>query len=137
MLTFWKRKQFTNLHLNSSSNFESQSEAQTAEDILKFYEIDNICFAIRPNSTLQYLKVSGDIPAGSYTGEDCLPVDAQNLTIDKISDTQYRIQEGSSLLFTAKSLEEAEKIVEIYETFNPTHTCFVGRSDPGMMYLRK
>jgi len=49
-----------------------------------------------------------------------------------VSETETRILDGSSSLFAANSLEEAEKIVEIYEIFNPTHTCYVGRPAPGL-----
>jgi len=52
-----------------------------------------------------------------------------------VSETETRILDGSSSLFAANSLEEAEKIVEIYEIFNPTHTCYVGRPSPGLMVL--
>lgn len=118
--------------------FRTRQKAQTAIDIIKYYKMDSHCFAVRPNPSLKYLKVGNDLPSGSFPGEDCIPIkDPNNLTIVKKSNNLYSIMDGNSVPFSAKSMEEAERIVEIIKHYKPRYTCYVERPNPGMIYLKK
>lgn len=117
--------------------FDTQEKAQLAINLMKNYQMTAQCFAIRPNPGLRYFKVNGSIPSGSFPGEDCIPLNPDNLTIRKNSNTSYSILSGNSIPYSARSEEEAKRIVEVVQHYKPRFTCYVERPNPGMVYLRK
>lgn len=123
--------------VSSMMIFRSLAKAQLAVNIMKHYKMTSHCFAIRPNPGLEYLTVQNELPSGSYTGEDCISINPNNLTIRKNNATSYSILDGNTIPFSAKSLEEAQKIVALVEKYQPNYTCYVERPNPGMVYLRK
>ncbi|HEA20118.1 MAG TPA: hypothetical protein ENH87_04305 [Pricia antarctica] len=123
---------------SSLLSFRTFAKAQLAVSIIKYYKMDSQCFAIRPNAELSYYTVAEELPTGSYPGEDCIAIiDPNNLTIRKNNETSYSIIGDSSIYFNARSLEEAHKIVALFEKYQPKYTCFVERPGAGMVYLRE
>lgn len=118
--------------------FRTREKADQAVNIIKHYKFDNHCFAVRPNPGLKYLTVEGDIPSGDFPGEDCIRInDPQNLTIRNSSPTLFQVLDGTHIPFSAKSREEAERIIEVVKHYDARFTCFVERPNPGMVYLKK
>ena len=118
--------------------FDTREGAEQAVRIMRHYRLDNQCFAIRPNAALRYFKTGGDIPSGSFGGEDCNRIsNPQNLIIRETSSDLYQILDGNSIPYAARSREEAERVIEIVQHYNAGFTCYVERPDPGMVYLRR
>lgn len=118
--------------------FRTREKADQAVSIIQHYLFENHCFAVRPNPGLKYLTVQGDIPSGDFPGEDCIRInDPQNLTIRNTSPTLFQVLDGNHIPFSAKSREEAERIIEVVKHYNARFTCFVERPNPGMVYLKK
>jgi len=118
--------------------FDTRDGARIAALTLKHYDLDSHCFAIRPNPGLMYFKSQGDIPEGAIPGEDCIRIsDPSNLSVREISSTFYQVLDGSSIHFSAKSREEADRIVEVIQHYNAGFTCYVDRPDASMFYLRR
>lgn len=118
--------------------FGSRTEARLAVETIEFYGFDKHCFAVRPNAGLRYFTVGGDLPSGGFPGEDCIPIDnPDNLSIRSSSDTLFQILDGQSIPFAAKTQNEAERIIEIIQHYGARYTCYIGRPDPGMVYLKK
>jgi len=118
--------------------FRSSTDARLAVETIRFYDFDKQCFAIRPNPGLRYYTVSGDIPSGGFPGEDCISIrNPENLSIRSSSDTLFQIMDGRSIPYAAKTRDEAERIIEIIQHYQARYTCYVGRPDPGMVYLKK
>jgi len=118
--------------------FDSREGAQQAVRIMRHYQFDSQCFAIRPNAALRYFKTGNDIPSGSFSGEDCNRIsNPQNLTIRETSSDLFQIMDGNSIPYSARSREEAERVIEVVQHYGAGFTCYVERPDPGMVYLRR
>lgn len=118
--------------------FDSREGARLTALILDHYDLDNQCFAVRPNPGLRYFTSQGDLPEGELPGEDCIRIrNLQNLAIEEAGEDLFVILDGNSRPFSAKSLDEAERIIEIVQHYNARFTCYVERHDPGMVYLRR
>lgn len=117
--------------------FDTRQGANMALRIIRNYQLDSHCFATRPNPGLKYFKTNGDIPTGSFSGEDCIRIsNPQNLTI-RGSGNLFQVLDNNSIPYAARSREEAERIVEIVQHYDAGFTCYVERPDPPMVYLRK
>jgi PKD repeat protein len=117
--------------------FRTREKAEQAVNIMRHYQIDNQCFAVRPNPGLRYLTRQGTIPSGPFPGEDCIRINnPQGLTIRESGGSLFQVLDGDHIPFAAKSRAEAEKIIQIVKHFNAQYTCFVERPNPGMVYLR-
>ena len=101
--------------------FESNSsEAQKALNIIQHYRMNDQCFVGRPDSSLEYWLVNNASPSGSYSGEDCISFNHNNIEVVNING-RWKIVEGShSILDFAGEEEEARKSYEIlqYYEFN-------------------
>jgi hypothetical protein len=118
--------------------FRSRTDAKLAVETIEFYGFDKNCFAVRPNPGLRYLTVGGEIPTGGFPGEDCIPINnPENLSIRSSSDTLFQIMDGQSIPFSAKNKNEAERIIEIIQHYEARFTCYIGRPNAGMVYLKK
>jgi len=118
--------------------FDTRDAARLAIEVIRHYELDNQCFAIRPDAGLRYFKTGDDIPTGGFPGEDCIAIsNPQNLAIRESSPSLFQILDGRSIPYRAKSREEAERIIEIIQHYEAGFTCYIERPDPGMIYLRR
>lgn len=120
--------------------FKDKTAAEKAVSTIKAYRLNKHCFAVRPNPGLRYLLFNDDIPQGSLPNEDCISITSpNNLTIRENSPTSFSIIDtrGNNVPYSAKSREEAEKIISIVKKYNARYTCYVSRPNPGMVYLRR
>ena len=118
--------------------FRNRSDADQAVRVIKAYGMNKHCFALRPNPALRYFLINNELPEGRIAGEDCIRInDRNNLSIRKNSETSFSIIDGNHIIWDAKSRAEAETIIEIVKKHEADYTCYIGRPDPGMAYLRK
>ncbi len=118
--------------------FDTREMASRAVRIIRHYEMDSQCFAIRPDAALRYFKTGEDIPSGSFQDEDCIRIsDPAGLTIRESSSELFQVLDGNSIPYAATSREEAERVIEIIRHYQAGFTCYVERPDPGMVYLRR
>ena len=117
--------------------FPNEAEANMAKDIIQHYGMTESCFVGRPDPSFQYLLVNNDSPVGSFSGEDCVSFNPETTEVDFINGT-WKIVDGSHWLFDfGSNEEEAENSLCIIQKYGFTQSCFVGRPDPSLIYLRK
>lgn len=116
--------------------FENLTEAIRALTTIRYYGMNSHCFVGRPNASLEYWLVDGHAPTGSMAGEDCVSFDPSNLTVESRGG-QWLLLDGNHSLFAFPNENEAEQARSIIRHHGFTKSCFVGRPDPSMTYLRK
>lgn len=116
--------------------FEDPTEAVRTMKIIQYYGMDSHCFVGRPNASLEYWLVDGQAPTGPMAGEDCVSFDPSNLSV-RTSGNQWLLVDGNHSLFAFPNEAEAEQARNIIQKHGFTKSCFVGRPDPSMTYLRK
>lgn len=120
-------------------DFESKrDEAQQAYRLLRRYRVDQSCYVGRPNPSFKYLLVGGSAPQGGVSGEDCIGFDPNRLSVRE-SGGRWKIMEGAnhSMFDFADNKGEAEQAYAVIRKHGFTHSCYVGRPDPSLTYLRK
>ena len=119
--------------------FRTEKAANLAVNTIKKYRLNKHCFAVRPDPGLKYFLSGANIPSGSIAGEDCLKISSpDNLRIKQRGNNSFSIIDtGGGTPYSAKSREEAEKIIAIVKKYNAKYTCYISRPSPGMVYLRK
>ena len=111
----------------------SYEEAQKIKEILfDWYKIDKYCSF--ENVIFPYRSES-IITAGAI-GEDCIPFNASNLTVQK-RNGKWIIKDGNNLLLEASSKANALKMICLFRKFPIRQICYVGRPDPSLIYVRK
>lgn len=117
--------------------FPNKAEAEQSLNIIKKYQFNKQCFVGRPDPSFEYWVKDNTAPAGAQTGEDCLPFTPANLKVIK-SGSNWKIAEGSKWLYDFGSSEkEARMALAIIQKYGFNRTCYVGRPDASMEYLRK
>jgi hypothetical protein len=115
----------------------SRSEARRALRVIRHYRADQSCFVGRPDPSFQYLLSAGRAPSGPLNGEDCLSFDPRNTRVERVGG-RWKIVEGSHWLFDfGGQQQEARDAMAIIRKHGFDHSCFVGRPDPSLQYLRK
>ncbi len=117
-------------------SFDVESEAWRSYDIIKFYDMDEICFVGRPDASMTYWKVNGEAPTGYYSGEDCISINPNNLSYYQ-SGSLWILTDGNSQMLAFPNESEAAIAKDIIETYGFTRQCFVGRPNASMEYFRK
>jgi hypothetical protein len=119
-------------------DFESsQAEANQALRIIQHYQLNQQCFVGRPQASLEYYLANGRPPSGAMAGEDCIPFNLDRIEVVNING-RWKIVEGSHWIMDFEGNEhEARKSFEIIKAYGFTHTCYVGRPQPSMRYLRR
>lgn len=119
--------------------FESRSEAQTALRVIRHYNLTSRCFIGRPQPSLSYLKTAEDkLPSGSISGEDCIRLrNPDALRVRERSSNLYQVIDGNSVPYSAPNRAEAERIIKVVQHYDARATCYVGRPDPGMTYIKR
>lgn len=113
------------------------SEAKQIVAVCRRYGITNQGFVGRPNPSLTYLLRGSNAPQGSMSGEDCLPFNPNNLKVKAAGGGKYRIVDGNHYLFIFPNKSEATTALQVIKKYGFTRTCFVGRPNPSLQYLRK
>ncbi len=117
--------------------FPNKAEAEKSMELIKKYQLNKQCFVGRPNPSMEYWTKGNAAPAGAQAGEDCIGFTPGNLKVQKIG-SNWKITDGSSLLFDFGSAEkEARMALAIIKKYGFTRTCYVGRPDPSLEYMRK
>ena len=117
--------------------FPNYTEAKKAYTIITQYGVNKSCFVGRPDPSFSYLLQDKSSPSGAVAGEDCLDFNPATIKVVQI-DGRWKIVDGSHWLFdfnTSKS--EAETAYKIIKKYGFTKSCYVGRPDPSLQYLRK
>lgn len=117
-----------------------REDAEKARDIIKHYVMNRICFVGRPASDGQlmtYFKTRTGVPTGSFTGEDAIPFDPNNIGAQEVGG-RWKVVDGSHyILDFGVSEANAKKAVFIIKQYNFRYICFVGRPNAEMLYFRK
>jgi len=122
---------------HSMFSFPNQAEANAALNIIKNYKLNKSCFVGRPGPSLEYMLKGTAAPAGSTGGEDCTSFNPGTIKVQKASGN-WKIVDGSSWLFDFGSSEkEARLAFNLIKKYSFNRTCYVGRPDASLSYLRK
>ncbi len=117
--------------------FPNYAEARQAYNTIKFYGINQSCYVGRPHPSFRYLLVGNNSPMGKMPGEDCISFNPRNLKVVCIKGS-WKIVEGSHWVFDFGKLEgEARESLRIIQKYGFTQSCYIGRPNPSLSYLRK
>lgn len=114
----------------------NKAAAYKAVKIIKHYKMNKQCFAIRPNPSLKFFTVNGQLPKGAMAGDDCVSFDGYFLEVKNISGN-YTVVQGNHYIIKCKSKEEAQTVLALMKYYKAQKLCFVGRPNAPMMYLRR
>ena len=115
----------------------SQSEANQAYNIIQHYGANDTCYVGRPYPSLTYLLVNDNAPVGSYSGEDCIYFNHNNIEVTYVSG-RWKIVEGSHWILDFDQLEdEARTSHAILQHYDFSYICFVGRPGASLTYFRR
>ncbi|MEO7523866.1 MAG: hypothetical protein ABIT58_07210 [Ferruginibacter sp.] len=112
------------------------AEANKIVSIIKYYKLTSTCFVGRPDPSFQYMLRSGVSPIGALAGEDCIGFIPANLYI-KAEGTQYLLTDGISRMFMFPNKIEADLTLTVIKKYGFTKTCYVGRPDASLQYMRR
>ena len=113
------------------------TEAQMTYLILKHYNINQLCYVGRPNSSFEYILSSNKAPSGLFPNEDCISFSPNQLEVKKIKGSWKIVHANSWLFDFGWKYNEAKKALTIIKKYGFTKTCSVGRPDPSFKYFRK
>jgi hypothetical protein len=131
----WKLVQGSMWMLDAGPN---QAEMDRAKTIVQHYGLNKQCFVGRPDASLAYWLVGDASPSGALPGEDCVGINPNNLTIKNSGGGRFTIVSNDNhAAFSAPSETEAQNVIDVIKYYGFTQSCFVGRPDPSMSYLRK
>lgn len=124
---------------HSAFSAPTRPEALQIVAVIKKYGINQSCFVGRPDASFTYLLKSGTAPSGAMDAmekEDCISFNPGNLSIQPIS-TGFRMQDGNHLMYTFPNLLEAASSLYVVGKYGFTQSCYVGRPNASLAYLRK
>jgi len=121
---------------HSAFSAPTSAEARQIVNVIKKYGINQSCFVGRPDPSFTYLLKSGTAPAGAMAGEDCIGFNPSNLSIQP-AGSGFRMQDGNHLMFSFPNLSEAAASLWVVAKYGFTRSCFVGRPNASLAYLRK
>lgn len=130
----WKLVQGSRWLLDAGAN---KAEMDAAKALVQHYGLDKHCFVGRPDPSLSYWLVGDAAPEGAFPGEDCVSINPNNLTVRDSGSRFTIVSNGNHFAFTAPTKAEAEDVIAVIKYYGFTRSCFVGRPDPSMSYLRK
>lgn len=118
-------------------NAPNRSEAEKIIKIIKQYKITNSCFIGRPHVSFEYLLSKQEkAPVGAALGEECIAFTLSHLIIEKKNDL-WVILDRADTLFSFDKEEEARYTLAIIKKYGFTKSCFVGRPNAFLKYMRK
>jgi hypothetical protein len=117
--------------------FPNKEEAVRAVEIVKHYNLNSQCFVGRPNPSFTYWLSNGAAPTGSMPNEDCINFNPNTIEVKQVSGT-WKIVDGNHWIFDFGTNEaEARQSFCLIKKYGFTKTCYVGRPNPSMVYLKK
>lgn len=114
----------------------NKAEADKIVKLIKHYGLNRSCYVGRPGPSFTYLLKGNAAPSGAFTGEDCIGFNPANLAIKK-EGSQYLLTDGSSRMFMFPNKEEADQTLAMIKKYGFNKTCYVGRPDASLQYMRK
>ncbi len=130
----WKLVQGSMWMLDAGDN---KSEMDRAKTIVQHYGMNKQCFVGRPDASLEYWLSDNSAPAGALSGEDCVGINPNGLSIKNSGSHFTIVSDGSHYAFKAPTQAEAQEVINVIKHYGFTKSCFVGRPGPSMSYLRK
>ena len=118
-------------------SFPNQTEATAALQKLQHYRMNKTCFVGRPDPDFNYLLASNASPRGGLRPEDCISFSTSNLRISRLRSGRYALLSGRTSLFSFPNIREAGSAMAYILKYGFTKSCFIGRPDPSMHYLRR
>lgn len=117
--------------------FDNHEEAEISKEVMLRYHLNQQCFVGRPNASFKYFLTDGQAPTGDMGNEDCLGFNPNNISVKNVQG-RWKIVDGDHWLFDfGNSEQEARQAFAIIKKYGFTKTCFVGRPNPEMQYLRR
>ncbi len=134
-------KQYGNLWLVVDGNHSMfsapvKSEADQIVKIIKYYGITKSCYVGRPNPSFQYLLKGSVSPSGLLVGEDAITFNPASLTLTP-EGSQYVMKSSNSRMFMFPNKTEADLALSMIKKYGFNRSCFVGRPNPSLQYMRK
>ncbi|WP_204344379.1 hypothetical protein [Psychroserpens algicola] len=115
-------------------NFATNQDAKKALNIIKHYKLDRRCSV---GKTFSYFLSGNNPPVGKLKGEDALAFNTSKLQVKYISK-RWKIVEGNRSLFDfGIDKNSAHKAFNIIKKHGFDTTCYVGRPNPEMVYLKR
>ena len=119
------------------ATFDTREQATLAATVMRRYGTTERCFVGRPDPSFQYLLADGAAPQGAIDGEDCLPFDPARAAVSQ-EQGRWKIVDGRSWVFDFDQNEqEARDALTIIRHYGFDRTCYVGRPNPGLAYMRR
>lgn len=111
-------------------------EAERALAIMRHYHVDQQCFVGRPKPGLSYFLTAGRAPAGRIRGEDCIGFNPDNLDVNK-KRGKWVVMDGDRWLFSFGNVDDAWLAAGLVTLYRFQRTCYVGRPQASLVYLRR
>lgn len=114
-----------------------RNEARQAHRIMRHYRMTSMCFVGRPDPSFTYFLSEGEAPAGAMSGEDSIAFNPYRIAVRNVNN-RWKITEGNHWIFDFGHNErEALQALALIKKYGFTHTCYVGRPNSSMTYMRK
>ncbi|MCX6317845.1 MAG: M12 family metallopeptidase [Bacteroidetes bacterium] len=114
----------------------NRAEAEKIARIIRFYQLTQSCYVGRPNPSFKYMLRGAVSPSGAMPGEDCISFNPATLSIRQ-EGSQYLLTDGASRMFMFPNRAEAEQAVAMIRKYGFTKTCYVGRPNASLQYMRR
>jgi hypothetical protein len=115
---------------------QDKAAADRSLSLIKTYGMNQSCSVGSPQASFTYMLVAGRAPAGSVTGEDCLPFNPSALSVANIQGN-WTIVEGNRRMFVFGAKEgEARQALAIIQRHGFSQSCYVARPNPRFSYLK-
>lgn len=121
---------------HSAFSAPNRAEALRIVAVIRRYGINRSCFVGRPDASFTYLLKNGAAPAGPMAGEDCIGFNPANLSLQPFG-TGFRMEEGNHAMFVFPNLSEAATSLWVIAKYGFTQSCYVGRPNASLIYMRK
>lgn len=114
-----------------------KNEARRAMGIIRHYGINQSCFVGRPNPSLKYFLISGSAPRGAVAKEDCIAFNPDRIQVKKVNGS-WKIVDGKHWIFDfGNKMDEARTAFGVIRQHNFNKSCYVGRPNPSLEYMRR
>ena len=115
----------------------SEAEARQAMRVIRRYHANQSCFVGRPNPAFSYLKSGNHAPTGPLAGEDCIGFNPGTIQAKNVNG-RWKLADGSHWVFDfGAKQQDALKALQVIKHYGFTKSCYVGRPNPSLKYLRK
>ncbi len=114
--------------------FRNPRDATKAVKTIGHYRMNHIC-RISPDF---FFFLSGNrAPIGTMGGEDAIGFNPKNLRIKNIN-ANWTIVDGNHALYAfGNNRDQAQQAFEAIKKYGFDTTCYIGRPNPGMIYLKR